>query len=49
MMPEIWLPTVTLVTGLRVPVAVTAWRRSPRPTATLWYSGALSRGAARYQ
>src|SRR2546429_74391 len=40
MMPEIWLPTVTLVTGLSVPVAVTAWVMSPRVTFVVWYSGA---------
>ena len=30
MFPEIWLPTVTFVTGSKDPVAVTAWMISPR-------------------
>src|SRR5205823_9955309 len=28
--PETWLPTCTLMTGLSVPVAVTAWVTGPR-------------------
>jgi len=30
--PETWLPTVTLTTGFKVPVALTTWVRSPRST-----------------
>jgi hypothetical protein len=36
MIPEIWLPTVTFVTGFNVPVAVTDCTRSPRVTGAVW-------------
>ena len=39
MIPEIWLPTVTMRTGLSAPLAVTAWTISPRVTALVRNSG----------
>ena len=49
MMPEIWLPTCTLTTGLNCPVAVTTCWRLPRATGAVWYWAEESFLAAKYQ
>ena len=41
--PETWLPTWTVVTALRLPVADTAAVRGPRSTRAVRYFGALPR------
>ena len=41
--PETWLPTWTVVTALRLPVAETAAVRGPRSTRAVRYFGALPR------
>src|SRR5437773_3198556 len=40
--PEIWLPTWTVITALRLPVAETAAARRPRSTRANRYAGALA-------
>ena len=35
MRPETWQPTITFITGLSVPVAVTTCVKSPRATAAV--------------
>src|SRR5712692_10538272 len=40
MIPETWLPTLTVVTAERAPVAVTAWVMSPWSTVTVRYFSA---------
>jgi hypothetical protein len=41
--PETWLPTSTVTTALRLPVAETAAVRGPRSTAASRYFGVLLR------
>ena len=36
-LPETWLPTSTLTTALKVPLAVTCWTRSPRAAVAVSY------------
>src|SRR6185503_8511184 len=43
MVPEDWLPTCTVVTACKTPVAVTVLRRLPRSTLAVMYSAALAR------
>ncbi|MCR6657318.1 MAG: hypothetical protein NVV63_16250 [Opitutus sp.] len=47
MMPEIWLPTSTVMTGSSVPVAVTDWVISPAARVTVLYSART--GVSRFQ
>src|SRR5207237_9781298 len=49
MMPETWLPTVTVLTGLIWPLAVTTWVKSPRVTVAVLKSSAGSACAFWYQ
>src|SRR5688572_6931936 len=49
MIPEIWLPTCTFLTGLIWPLAVTLWTMSPLATGAFRYSISESSDRPEYQ